>query len=95
MRLTLAPAVWLVHFTFVYVVASVACERLVPAAAVATAAALLVFFATALLDYRRWRRLGSGPQAFVSAASVLVCALAAVATLGVAYPAFILPACAG
>lgn len=94
MRLLLAPAVWLAHFTTVYVFASVACEALVPAVAVATAAALLVFVAAGLVDYRRWHMLGSGPGAFVSLVSVLLCALSAVAALWVAFPAFVLPSCA-
>ena len=94
MRLAFAPTVWLVHFTVVYVLASVACERLVAGVAAATVVALLLFAAVGLIDYRRWRALGSGQEAFVSFVSVLLCALSALAALWVAYPAFILPPCA-
>ena len=94
MRLALAPAVWLVHFTLVYGVASVACERLAPAVAAATAAALVLYAGTAMVDYRRRRRTTDGAAALVSRTNLLLCALSALATLWVAYPAFVLPPCA-
>jgi hypothetical protein len=92
-RLALPPAVWLTHFGAVYLFASVACERLVLWATHVTAAALALFATTGLLEYRRWRSLGGGPAAFVSLTNLLVCALAALAALWVAYPAFVLPPC--
>jgi hypothetical protein len=94
-RLALAPAVWLAHFTAVYALASVACERVPAGVAAASALALGFYLAFGLLDYRRLRaRRGDGEQAFVARVNVLLCALAALATLWVAYPAFVLPACA-
>lgn len=94
MKLALAPAVWLAHFTFVYVVASVACERLAMATATATLAALAVYAGAALTDWRRLRRPADPPNRFVSRTHLALCALSALATLWVAYPAFVLPACA-
>lgn len=94
MKLTLAPAVWLAHFTFVYVVASVACERLAMATAAATLAALAVYAGAALTDRRRLHDPANGPSRFVARTHLALCALSALATLWVAYPAFVLPACA-
>lgn len=93
MRLALAPAVWLVHFTAVYALATLACERLAPGVVAATALALAVFFVAGLVDYRRWRARG-GEGDFVARINVLLCALSALATLWVAFPAFVLPPCA-
>lgn len=89
-RLALAPALWLAHFTVLYVIASLACERLVAGAAIATVAALAAFLVIGIADYRRWRE----SEGFVSLTSALVCALSALAALWVAYPAFVLPPCA-
>lgn len=94
MRLALAPAVWLAHFTLVYAAASVACERLVPAVAAATAAALALYLGAALVDWRRARAAPGGAELFVSRMNVALCALSALATVWVAYPAFVLPPCA-
>jgi hypothetical protein len=44
MRLAFAPAVWLAHFTVLYVLASVACERLLGGTAAATGVAIAVSF---------------------------------------------------
>ena len=94
MKLTVAPAVWLVHFTAVYVVASIACARLPAATLAATAVALVLYAGAALLEARRRHDAGNGTAAFVSRTQVLLCVLAAVGTLWVAYPAFVLPPCA-
>ena len=94
MRLTLAPEIWMLHFLVVYVLATMACEVLAPATAIATAAALAVYAGTALLDGRRMRAAPGDTELFVSRTNLLVCALAALGTLWVAYPAFVLPPCA-
>jgi hypothetical protein len=94
MRLALAPGVWLIHFTVVYVLASVACERLVLGTAAATGMALAIYLGAGIADYRRSRDAESGQTAFISRTSVLLCAFSALATLWVAYPAFVLPPCA-
>ena len=106
MRLAIAPAVWLAHFTAVYVLVSLVCSAeaadrelfgiaIVPlGVALATAAACALFAAVGFADYRTWRALKSGPRAFVSLVSVLLCGLSALAALWVAYPAFALPPCA-
>ena len=94
MRLALAPAVWLAHFALVYVAASVACERLVPLTAAATLAAIALYGAAAAVDWRRLRGAMDGTASFVSRSNVALCALSALATLWVAYPAFVLPPCA-
>jgi hypothetical protein len=93
-KLTLAPAVWLAHFTFVYVVASVACERLAMATTAATLAALAVYAGAALTDWRRLQAGADGTGQFVARTDLALCALSALATLWVAYPAFVLPPCA-
>lgn len=95
MRLALAPAVWLAHFAAVYVLASVACERVPAGVAAASVLALGFFLAFGLFEYRRLRaQPGDGEKVFAARVNVLLCALAALATLWVAYPAFVLPPCA-
>lgn len=106
MKLVLAPAVWLAHFTFAYVVLSLVCSvhvvqrewlgvGLVPlAVGAATVIACALFAAIGYTDYRAWRRLENGPRELISIVSVLSCALSALGVLWVAYPAFVLPACA-
>lgn len=94
MRLALAPVVWMVHFLVVYVLATVACGVLAPATAAATAAVLAIYLGTALFDWRTLRASPGGAEAFLSRTNLLVCALAALGTLWVAYPAFALPPCA-
>ena len=93
MRLALAPAVWLAHFLAVYLIATLACEHAAPGAALATALALAAFLTAGIVDYRRWRARRGDTAGFISATSLLLCALAALATLWVAYPALVLPAC--
>lgn len=94
MRLAFAPVVWMVHFLVVYVLATLACEVLAPTTAAATAAALAMYLGAALLDWRRLRAAPGDTDVFLSRTNVLVCALAALGTVWVAYPAFVLPRCA-
>lgn len=93
MRLVLAPALWLAHFLAVYLIATLACERAAPGAALATAIALAAFLAIGVVDYRRWRGRRGDTPGFVALTSLLLCALSALAALWVAFPAFVLPAC--
>jgi hypothetical protein len=94
MRLTLAPVIWMLHFLAVYVLATIACEVLAPASAIATAAALAAYAGIALIDRRRLRAAPGDTEVFVSRTNLLVVALSALGTLWVAYPAFALPPCA-
>lgn len=93
MRLALAPTLWLAHFLAVYVVATLACEHAAAGAAAATALALAAFLAAGIVDYRRWRAWRDETAGFICLASLLLCALSALAALWVAYPALVLPAC--
>lgn len=106
MKLVVAPGIWLTHFSAVYVLLSLACASeaaqrtlfgfgIVPfGVALATLAALALIAAAAWADRRRLRELRAGPGAFTARVSVLLCALSALAVGWVAYPAFVLPACA-
>lgn len=100
MILLVAPMVWTAHFVAVYVLVSLVCsgapdlQRLVPwGVALATAAALAYFLFAGLASYRRARAAGEGASGFLASTSVLLCGLSGVATLWVAFPAFVLPAC--
>lgn len=92
MRLFAAPAVWMAHFLAVYLIATLACERLAVGAAAVTVLAVAVLLAIGITDYRRLG--GGGTQGFVSLTSLLLCAVSALAALWVAYPAFVLPCAA-
>ena len=99
MTLLFPPLAWLAHFVFLYVLVSLACPAgapglVVPVSALATAAAL-GFYAWFGWTNHAARRRGEEALAFIGGTNVLVCGLAAVATLWVAYPAFVLPTCAG
>lgn len=98
MSLAIVPAVWIAHFLAVYALVSVACATaaeaiVVPGIAAATLAALACFAWFGLRNFRAWRAAQEGP-AFVAQTNLLLAALSAVATLWVAYPAFLLPPCA-
>ena len=106
MKLVVAPAVWLGHFTVVYVLHSLVCAAGVEShaafgvgiarlgVAAATVVALALIAAAASVDLRRPRTDGSESEPFIARVTLLACALSALAVLWVAYPAFVLPACA-
>jgi hypothetical protein len=91
-KLFFSPAVWMAHFLAVYLLATLACERLAVGAAAVTVLALAALLARGFVDYGRVRR--DGTEAFVSLTSLLLCGLSALAALWVAYPAFVLPCAA-
>jgi hypothetical protein len=95
MILAAAPLVWTLHFLAVYVLVSVAC-RLHSQWLVLPGVALLTVAAVAAYGWLALPPRGAGAEArqFITATHRLLCLLAAIGTAWVAYPAFMLPACA-
>lgn len=95
----LAPVVWAVHFTVIYVVNALACARGIAAGwvplaiALATAPALLALL---LLAQAAWRRARAGEEEaapFLGHVGVLLCTLTLVALAWNVLPVLFVPAC--
>src|SRR5690606_23299254 len=109
LSLVSAPIIWSAHFLFCYVLTALACTygwRGTDAGiALATAVALALLAWAAAANYSKWqraRRAGAveaaadgGLQAFFALNSMLLCGVSAVALVWVAFPAAVLPTCAG
>jgi hypothetical protein len=103
-KLIAAPAVWLAHFTAVYVLLSLACRSgasesgtsglVQGGVAIATALAVVLLVAIGWRAYSRSRAEPRDTDGFIERVTLLAAGLSALATLWVAYPAFVLPACA-
>lgn len=107
MTMLYAPAVWLAHFSAVYVLLSLVCasdaagRTLLGVGIVPFGVALASAVALALIAVIAWgSRAGSrgarrAPEAFPARASLPLCGVSALAVAWVAYPAFVLPPCVG
>ena len=104
MRLILSPAIWLTHFSVVYLLLTFVCasstasrnfmgmNAFILGIAIASVVALGAIGAVAH-SARRDRDHSDAERSFSARVSVVLAMLSAVAVVWVAYPAFVLPAC--
>ncbi len=97
---TLAPAIWILFFLVVYVFEIMGCRFELDRGLIAgvgltvSALTILAIIVVAVFAWRRWRRNPrDGTESFLGQIGFLLCLSSLVATIWVALPIFLVPAC--